>query len=313
MLLDHEQSQVAPDARIEDREALIREARRRTRRRWARRVASVAGLVGIPVVAYAALGGGSGGVIAETATQPYANLRAFKGQGDLAFVSRGELWVLDGTVGTLRRLPVPVGNTPSSPAFSHDGRWLAYLTTGAPDSYGPYELWIARADGTGAHHVRSLVVNQFVGWSSSADLAAVAAGESKHVPYGSPTAVDLVSPAGGVQALFTRSSQRVMATRGGIWSVVWSPDGRSLAVSTYSPYRDAGTQILDVPVAAGARSTVWFSIHNPKPLTGGLSCGPGCAANQAIAELAGWWPKWGITFWVFTGGMTIAVGTGLRL
>jgi len=306
-LLDHEQSEVAPDALIEDREALIREARRRTRRRRVRRVAVVAVLVGLGVAAYAIARGGSGGVIAETPTHPYVNVRAFTGRGELAVVSRGKLWVLDGSAGTLRRLPVPAGGTPSSPVFSHDGRWLAYLVTRSRypyGSYGPYKLWIARADGTGAHEMRGLVVNQFVGWSPSSDLVAVAAGESRHVPVGSPTVVDLVSPAGRVRPLFTRSTQPEMGNRGAIWSALWSPNGRSLAVSTYSPFRDAGTQILDVPVAAGAQPTVWFSIRSQQRLTGGLACGPHCGANQAIAELAGWWPKWGITFWVFTGGMT---------
>ena len=188
--------------------------------------------------------------------------------------------------------------------FSHDGRWLAYVVTVSQDAYRPSELWIADADGTGAHQVRGLVVNQFVGWSATADLVAVEAGESQHVPYGSPTALDVVSPSGRSRVLFTRSDQRLMAARGGIWSAVWSPDGQSLAVSTYSPGRDAGAQILVVPVAAGAGPIFWFSIRNPQRLTGALSCGPDCGGSETIAELAGWWSKWGIAFWVFNSGMT---------
>ena len=196
-----EQSPIAPAASPEDRtEALIREAHRRTRRCRTRRVAAVAVLVGIGAAVFAVVGGGSGGVIAEPATHPYANLRAFDGRGELAFISRGQAWVLDGGRGTLRRLPVPAAYTPSSPVFSHDGRWLAYVVTRSQDSYGPSELWIAHADGIGAHLVGGLVVNQFVGWSSSADLVAVEAGESEHVPYGLPTALDVVSPPGRVRA-----------------------------------------------------------------------------------------------------------------
>jgi WD40-like Beta Propeller Repeat len=285
-------------------EALIREARRRARRRRVRRLAVVAVLIGTGAGIYAVLGGGSGGVITESAMHPYANLRAFKGQGELGFISRGQAWVLDGERGALRRLPVPVGFAPSSPVFSPDGRWIAYLITRSQNLYGPSELWIARGDGTDAHQVRGLVVNQFVGWSPSSDLIAVEAGVSKQVPNGSPTALDLVAASGHVRALFSDSAPRLMATPGRIWSAVWSPSGRSLAVSTYSPDRGSGTQILDVPVAAGRRPTVWLSIRNSQRLTGALSCGSHCGDNDAIAQLGGWWPKWGIAFWVFSSGMT---------
>jgi hypothetical protein len=305
MLLHTDDRPITPGDLIQDEtEALIREARRRTRRRRARRVVALAVLTGIGLAVSAVVGGGSGGVVAATATHPYANLRAFKGQGELAFISRGQGWVIDGGRGTLRRLPAPGGDTPSSPVFSHDGRWLAYVAAPSQDSDGPSELWIAHADGTGAHRVRDLAVNRFVGWSPGADLIAVGAGESTRVPYDSPTAVDLVSPDGRARALLARSGQRPMVISGGIWSVVWSPNGRSLAVSTYSPERDAGMQILNVPVAPGARPTVWLSIRSAQRLTGALSCGRSCVAESAIADLAGWWPKWGIAFWVFTSGMT---------
>jgi WD40 repeat protein len=306
MLIDADRRPIAPaDLNADGSEALFREARRRTRRRRARRFAAVAVLVGIGAAAYAIVGGAPGGVIPQTATRPSANLRAFKGRGELAFISVGQTWVLDGAHGTLRRLPLPAGYTPSSPVFSHDGRWVAYLVTRSQNLYGPSELWIAHADGTGAHQVRGLVVNEFMGWSPRADTVAAAAGESNHVPYDSPTTLDVVSPGGRARVLLsTRSAERLMMIRGAIWSVVWSPDGQALAVSMYSPDRDAGTQILDVPVARGARPTVWFSIRNSQRLTGALSCGPHCSANQTIAELAGWWPKWGIAFWVFTSGMT---------
>jgi WD40-like Beta Propeller Repeat len=283
-------------------EALIREARGRTRRRRLRRAAVLAALVGIGSGLYVLVGGGAGGVIAESASAPYANLHAFKGQGELAFVSRGRVWALDGTNGTLRRLPTPIGSTPSSPVLSHDGRWLAYLVHGDHNQYGPYELWIARADGTGAHRVPGLTVTEPVGWSPTSDLMAVEAGEA-HYPNGSPTAVDLVSPDGHTRALFMRSRGQILR-RGGIGSVVWSPDGASLAVSTYSPERYSGTQILDVPIAAGARPTVWFSLGNRQRLKGALSCGSDCGGTDAIAQLAGWWPQWGVGFWLFDSGMT---------
>jgi hypothetical protein len=304
MLAPTEQLPAGPAGPVEDHiDALMREARRRTRRRRVRRFLAVALLIGIGSAGYALLSGGSNGVVVETTTHPYANLRAFKGEGELAFISRGQVWALDGDRGTLRRLPVPAGFTPSSPVLSHDGRWLSYLVARSQNIDGPYELWIAHADGSDAHQVRGLTVNQLVGWSPSTDLVAVEAGESKHVPYGSPTSLDLVSPPGRVRVLFQRSSPRTLARLGAIRSAVWSPGGQSLAVSTYSPEPYAGTQIFDVPVAVGARRVLWFSFRNPRRLTGALSCGPHCGDDDAIAQLAGWWPNWGIAFWVFSSGM----------
>lgn len=293
-----------PPTELDDlAEALIREARARTRRRWLRRAAVLAALVGIGAGLYAVLGGGSAGAIVETASRPYVNVHAFKGQGELAFVSRGRVWALDGTSGTLRRLPTPVGFTPSSPVLSHDGRWLAYLVRRDRNQYGPYELWIARADGTGARRVLGLTVNEPVGWSPTSDLVAVVAREAGY-PNGSPTAVDLVFPDGHTRALFARSGRRQILRWGGIWSVVWSPNGSSLGVSTYSPERQSGTQILDVPITVGSKPTVWLWMRNSQRLKGALNCGSHCGDTDAVAQLAGWWPKWGIGFWVFSSGMT---------
>lgn len=305
MLLDADQRPPVPADPLEHgAEALIPEARRRTRRRRIRRLVAVAVLVGLGAAAYAVVGSGSAGVVAETGTRPFVNLRAFSGRGELAFVSRGRAWVLDGGSETVRRLPLPDGDEASSPVFSPDGRWLAYLVGGRHASYGPFRLWMARADGTAAHPVRGLLVDQFVGWSPSVDLVAVATEKPKRPVDDSPTTLDVVSPSGHSRALLTRLAQTPAGTtRGAIWSAVWSPRGRSLAVSTYSPDRDAGTQILDVPVAAGARPTVWFSIRNTQRLTV-VGCGRLCGGNAAVAQLAGWWPKWGIGFWVFTSGMT---------
>ena len=252
-------------------EALIREAGGRTRRRRLRRASVLAAFVGIGAGLYAMIGGGSGGVIVETVSRPYANLHAFEGQGELAFVSRGRVWTLDGTSGTLRRLPTPAGSTPSSPVISHDGRWLAYIVHRDQNQYGPYELWIARADGTGAHRVPGLTVNEPVGWSPTSDLVAVEAGEA-HYPNGSPTAVDLVSPGGHTRAVFRRSGEQILR-RGGIGSVVWSPDGASLAVSNIAPSVTRARRSSTCRSLLDARATVWFSMGNPQRLKGALNRG----------------------------------------
>lgn len=64
---------------------------------------------------------------------PGADVAAFGGHGELAFVSRETLWVLDGATGTLRRVAA-AGMTPLDPAFSPDGRWLSFLASPAGPS-----------------------------------------------------------------------------------------------------------------------------------------------------------------------------------
>ena len=78
-------------------EALIPEARIRTRRR--RLAAVVLLLAGAAAGAYALLAPAGPAVIAGTAASPFADARAFSGHGELAFVSRDQMWVLDGASG----------------------------------------------------------------------------------------------------------------------------------------------------------------------------------------------------------------------
>ena len=64
---------------------------------------------------------------------------------------------------------------PGSPTFSLDGRWLAYVVTPQTADGSPSQLWVARADGAGAHEVAKLAVDWLVGWSPTADQLAVIA------------------------------------------------------------------------------------------------------------------------------------------
>ena len=57
-----------------------------------------------------------------------------------------------------------------------------------------------------------------------------------------------------------------------------------------------------IRLADPRHATVWFSIRNAQRLPG--VCPGDCAPNQVIADLAGWWPRWGIVFWIYAGGMT---------
>ena len=278
----------------DDAEALIEEARRRARRRWWRRGVAFAGLVvaAAAVVAYGVSGGGAG-VVAQTAARPFANLSAFAGRGELAFVSRGGLWVLDGQRGSLRRLTVPRGWTPSSPEFSRDGRWLAYLTAASTTGFPTQvELWLARGDGSGARVVRNLDINQPVGWSPNSDMLAVIGGSTG-------STLEVIQPAGRSTVLVALSGDA--ARYGSLESAAWSPDGREIAVSTVD-FRGPthGTTIRAYPVAGGAPTT-WFRIRNDQPFPAHICsrCGHG---TETIADVIGWWPRWGIAFWVYCCG-----------
>jgi TolB protein len=116
---------------------LIAEAKRRARRR---RLIAAAFVTALAVGGLAAAGVLSGRSTApRSSLAPVVDARAFRGHGNLAFVSRGRLWLLDGSTGTLVRA---AAGGASSPTFSPNGRWLAW-------SQGP-RFGIARADGTGS-------------------------------------------------------------------------------------------------------------------------------------------------------------------
>ena len=282
------------DDRGSDPTALIEEARRRSRRRRRRRGLTAAVVLGVAALAYAANGGGrSGRVVSETSSRPFVNLQAFRHEGELAFVSRGVAWALDGGQGTLRRLPEPAGWTASNPVFSHDGHWLAYLTA-ASTLVSPtrVELWLARGDGRGAHVVGGLDVDDLAGWSPRADTLAVIGGSTS-------STVALIGPGGSRRTVVSLSGGP--SRQGVVDGAAWSPDGREIAVSTngFSASLD-GAVIRAYPVAGGAPTT-WFRIGAQQSFPGTCS---GCDRKQTVADLVGWWPHWGIGFWVYCCGAT---------
>jgi hypothetical protein len=281
----------------DDPEALIEEARQRTRQRRRRGAAMVALLaVGAIVGGWLASRGDGVGVVRQTARVPFANLRGFAGHGELAFVSRGALWLMDGASGTLRRLPVPAGFTPTSPQISRDGRWLAYLAERAgPGDADESEVWVARGDGTDARMVAGPSVYRLVGWSPTADLLALTTDQTEpFAPYPAVTRLELIAPPASRRTLVHLSPTR--GRPDSIWSATWSPDGRQIAVSTVGTV----TTVDAYPIAGGPPTT-WFDIPNNQsfPVHICSQCG---GATEVIADLAGWWPKWGIGFWVYCCG-----------
>ena len=268
-------------------EALIREARERQRRRR-RRIAVL--LLAFAAAGTAAYGiarnvGGGAPTVERVLHGPVVNVGAFSGQGRLAFISGSTLWVLDGTTSRLHRLPTPGGFTPSHPVFSFDGKWLAYLeqhlgpATG--DDYA--RLWIAHADGSDTHVVPGLTVYSLVGWSPSTDALAVAAGPERTkqpCPCYSPTTLRIVSADG---------SYRTVARTSWLYGAAWSPDGAKLVIAAD---RYPVSTLVVYPVSGG-RGQTWLRMNNRQRLNG---------MSGVLFDVAGWWPRIGVGFWVFGDG-----------
>jgi hypothetical protein len=149
---------------------------------------------------------------------------AFGGHGRIAFVSAGRLYVLDGSsagqpaaLHTIATGGTPAGRVPGSPAWSPDGRWLAYLVgpASADGAVTSGALWLAGPDGEDAHQVLPAVDG--FGWSPSADeLAATSGTDGK-----------LYAVRPGQQ---TYPMLEVPGRFDG--APVWSPNGREIAVAS---------------------------------------------------------------------------------
>ncbi len=266
-------------------EALIEEARAHRRRRRLRLCAVALALaVAAGLAAGLAHVGGGRRSVERVPGGPVVNVHAFAGHGRLAFVSGATLWVLDGARGALRRVATPRGYmVPQSPAFSPDGRWLAYVEA-SPNLVTPSRLWLAHGDGADARVVPGLANLTLVGWAPHGDVLAVAAGPERTkapCPCSSPTTIRLVSPDG---------SSRVLARGSWIDGAAWSPRGVAIAVGIEG--RRTAT-LASYPVAGGKR-TVWLQLAARDRLNG---------MNEILVEPAGWWRGFGIGFWVFGDGM----------
>jgi hypothetical protein len=287
-------------------DALFEEARRVRRRRWligSSMVAVGAIVSGALVAAFWSGGSGSAGLQRIGRAGPLVNLSAMRSAGELAFVSRNDLYLVDGPNRAVHQIAVQRGRTALHPSFSRDGKWVVYETedqSGNSAAAGP-EVWIARADGDNRHRI--VGADRVFGWSPSADLLAISTDTRARFPGGStgyvPTRIDLVSPTGAPKRLVALSGRNQTSVAKGyrIWNAVWSPSGNALAVSLVSFTR--GSIIRSYPVN-GRSPTTWFAINGKQALPGVCTQ---CGGGGTISDLAGWWPKWGIGFWVFSSGM----------
>jgi len=177
-----------------------------------------------PGAAGARAPGGATDVVA-----PHVSAAGFAAHGDLAFISEGALWVLDGSNGKLT-LVATSQQLPRHLEFSPNGKWLVYTT-------GAGRVWLARADGSGA---RQIAANGWGGWLPDGELLA---GRSVwQVGAGGRLGLAGTVPPG---------------------LVAWSPDGdgyafisSSLVISFTKP--GSGVERLLLASGLGAQHTTWY-------------------------------------------------------
>jgi len=190
---------------------------------------------------------------------PDVDAAAFRGQGHLAFVWAGTLYVLDGTRVTLRRI-TPLGSA-SKFLWSPDGRWLAYDT-------GDGQLWLTRADGTSTHRVTGLPgpVASYT-WLAAADVLVIG--------------LVGTSPTPGLWTT-TPSGQAHKVASAPAFSLP-SPDGRALAYTVTLPFGhhpETRSDALYTVATAGGRPV------------------PQYLGRQEGVWLIRWWPdSRGLLFW----------------
>lgn len=207
--------------------------------------------------------------------------RVWAGNGDLAVVTEGRLVVLrdDGT--SLAVSGPPAGGFDSTPAWSADGRWLAFLHQ--PPAVGfaapAPTLWLVAAGASVARRVPAAGVGVYA-WSPTTDVLAY-------------TTVDPSTGVGTADNLWTDVPGRppvavgAVAPDATVGTLAWSPGGRDLAVDELSPvpFTSPGlrTDQLAVVPAAGGRAAVVYQ------------------QTDTGIDVAGWWPDGrGLLFWVDT-------------
>lgn len=267
-----------PPASGLDAEALFAEARRLRRRR--RLAAAGVVLAAAGAVSYLVAGGGGGSrpVTARAARPPAArgpltDAKALSGHGMLAFVSTGNLWVLDGQNGAVRQVSHARGA--ADPVFSPDGRWLAFTSNS--------RVWITRSDGTAARVVRGSRAGQHLSWSARGDLLA-----------GAGLGIVKVTSGGTVHLVTTQAGDGT-----------WSPAGSEVAFVTAK----GKAELLEEIPAAGGKPVVWFrSAFHPAVPSQHVPAVPNLLTLAAV--LPG---NQGLLYWIDPGSADAADGQALYL
>lgn len=194
------------------------------------------------------------------------NEEAFRGQGKLAFVSEGTLYVLNGKNNTINR--INVNGIALNPMLSSDGNFLAFISIDNADKTNG-NLWLAKSDGTDVIKVKGLtgpIENGSFSWSPKGNTLAVCA-------------------EGGTYLVDTQGKASNLIKSNDYISVVWSPDGKFLAYNLTLPY-DKNRPDL--------RSDALCTIDTNSGKTVKHLTSP-----QAGINAVAWWPDGkGILYWV---------------
>jgi len=83
---------------------------------------------GALVAAFWSGGPGSAGPQRIGRAGPFVDLSAMRDEGELAFVSRNDLYLVDGPNKAVHQIAVQRGWTALHPSFSRDGAWVVYET-----------------------------------------------------------------------------------------------------------------------------------------------------------------------------------------
>jgi WD40-like Beta Propeller Repeat len=223
----------------------------------------------------------------QQAPRPAVGAEAFAGRGRLAFSSSGRLYVLDGSAAgrpaTLHVVAAPA--EAAAPAWSRDGRWLAFLVV-PPSAYPVVSdltgtLWLAGADGGAA---RPVLANAGpFSWSPASDVLAA-------------TVTDLASGRSWLCELAPGLPAHLVP--GVTGPAIWSPDGRQLVFTTIlsNPRRGFyGSMLGTIPASGGAPTVRRRS-------------------SQAALIVAGWWPDGqGLMAWTDEQGSASLAADGQNL
>lgn len=227
------------DPPIDGADALFKEARRRTRRRRASRLAFLGLIVAGAVLTYAFVLAAPPRSADSATPAPAVDRTGFAGHGDLAFVSKGRLWLLNGGTGALAAL-TRRSQQASSPGFSPDGRWLTYAVT-IGGAAGSGQTWIARSDGGTPRRVGG--GSGATGWLPDGRLVAA-------------SAIWSITPDG--------VARQVGSAPAGL--VAWSPTGDrfvfvSGGLAKPPPQASRGVYRLQVSASLNGSRRTWFETH----------------------------------------------------